>query len=226
MVGIGYPMPPAKAIYDFRRGPDLTPPSKDGTYDAPLGRDGKPRTDISFGEADQFLDFIVNDVKQHIETTLFPHVPLVANGRRALLGHSYGGIFALNALYTKPEMWTTVVAASPDIEFNKGKLVSEQEATFRAKKLDGQAPSLIVTYGDAPQDLAKGPSESEADFQRRIAYAEQDGTREAAKKLIERFKGHPNLRAIAVREFPGEDHGSAAVTGFQHGVVEFLTKGF
>ncbi|PSR80249.1 Alpha/Beta hydrolase protein [Coniella lustricola] len=226
VVGVGYPMPPAKAIYDFRRGPDLTPPSRNGEYDAPLGSDGKPRTDISFGEADQFLEFIANDVKQYVETILFPHVSLVASGRRALLGHSYGGIFALNALYTKPELWSTVVAASADIEFNKGKLVSEQETDFRAKTLVGPAPSLIITYGDEPQDLIRGPTESEADYQRRVAYAEESGTRDAAKKLVERFDGHPNLKAIAVREFPGEDHGSAAVTGFQHGVVEFLTRGF
>lgn len=217
-------MPPSKAIYDFRRGPDLTPPSSDGTYDAPLDRHGNPRTDISFGEADQFLAFVRTDVVRHVEASLFPHVAL---GRRALLGHSYGGIFALNALYTHPEAWDTFVAASPDIEFNKGKFVREQEAAFRARELGGaRPPALLVTYGDAPQDLVRREGESDESFRKRRGCAELAGVRRAAEGLVERFKGHPNLRALAVREFPGEDHGSAAVTGFQHGVVEFLTRDF
>lgn len=226
VVGIGYPMPPAKAIYDFRRGPDLTPPSRDGEYDAPLGSDGKPRTDISFGEADQFLDFIRDDVMQYVQNTLFPHVPLITSGRKALLGHSYGGIFTLNALYTHPETWNTFVAASADIEFNKGKLVREQESDFRARTLDCPPPSLLITYGDEPEDLVQREGESTERFKRRALYAEGEGTKKAARGLVERFKGHSNLRALAVREFPGEDHGSAAVTGFQHGVIEFLTNDF
>lgn len=225
-MGVGYPMPPARAIYDFRRGPDLTPPSRDGTYDAPLDRNGKPRTDISFGEADEFLAFVRRDVMQHfVEGVLFPHV---AWSRKALLGHSYGGIFTLNALYTHPETWDTFVAASADIEFNKGKFVEEQEATFRARKWDevkdGKPPALVVTFGEEGQDIVRRPGESDARFKKRVGCAELPGMRKAAEGLVQRFKGNPNLRALTVRAFPGEDHGSAAVTGFQHGVMLFLTS--
>lgn len=219
-------MPPARAIYDFRRGPDLTPPSRDGTYDAPLDRNGKPRTDISFGEADDFLAFVRHDVMQHfVEGVLFPHISW-ARARKALLGHSYGGIFTLNALYTHPETWDTYVAASADIEFNKGKFVHEQEATFRARTLEAghRPPALVVTYGEEGKDLVRRPGETEARFKKRVGCAELAGMRKAAEGLVERFKGHPNLRELTVRAFPGEDHGSAAVTGFQHGVMLFLTS--
>lgn len=225
VVGIGYPMPPARSVYDFRRGPDLTPPSRDGTYDAPLDRNGKPRTDIKFGEADDFLMFIREDVmRHHVEGVLFPHLAGLGQGRKALLGHSYGGIFTLNALYTQPGTWDTYLAASADVEFNKGRLVSEQEAAFRARKLDcSPPPALLITYGEEAQDMVQRPGESEARFKKRRGCAELQGVRGAVAGLVQRFEGHPNLRRLGVREFPGEDHGSAALPGFQHGVMEFLT---
>lgn len=222
VVGIGYPMPPARSVYDFRRGPDLTPPSRDGTYDAPLDRNGKPRTDIKFGEADDFLSFIREDVMAHyVEGVLFPH--LGWKGRKALLGHSYGGIFTLNALYTQPGTWDTYLAASADVEFNKGRLVREQEAAFRARALDCPPPALLITYGEEAQDMVQRPGESEARFKKRRGCAELPGIRKAVEGLVQRFEGHPNLRRLEVRKFLGEDHGSAALPGFQHGVMEFLT---
>ncbi|POS81421.1 hypothetical protein DHEL01_v200208 [Diaporthe helianthi] len=228
VVGIGYPMPPARAIYDFRRGPDLTPPSRDGTYDAPLDRHGKPRTDIKFGEADDFLAFIRDDVMGHyVQGVLFAHLARGAGGwgRKALLGHSYGGIFTLNALYTHPGTWDTYLAASPDVEFNRGKFVREQEASFRASVLDfGPPPALLVTYGEEPQDMVRRPGESDARFEKRKRCAELTGTRKAVEGLVQRFEGHPNLRALEVRAFVGEDHGSSALPAFQHGVMEFLTS--
>jgi predicted alpha/beta superfamily hydrolase len=224
VVGIGYPMPPARSVYDFRRGPDLTPPSRDGTYDAPLDRNGKPRTDISFGEADDFLAFIREDVMKHyVEGVLFPHLGGLGQGRKALLGHSYGGIFTLNALYTQPGTWDTYLAASAIVEFNKGKFVAEQEEAFRARTLDGPPPALLITYGEAAEDMARRPGESDARYAKRKGCAELPGIRKAVEGLVQRFEGHPNLRTLRVREFPGEDHGSAALPGFQHGVMEFLT---
>ncbi|KAL1870708.1 hypothetical protein Daus18300_005028 [Diaporthe australafricana] len=227
VVGIGYPMPPARAVYDFRRGPDLTPPSCDGTYDAPLDRNGKPRTDISFGEADDFLAFIREDVMKHyVEGVLFPHLGGLGRGRKALLGHSYGGIFTLNALYTQPEAWDTYLAGSPIVEFNKGKFVAEQEAAFRARTLDCPPPALLITYGDSAEDMVRRPGESDARWAKRTGCAELSGIRKAVQGLVQRFEGHPNLRRLEVREFPGEDHGSSALPGFQHGVMEFLTGDF
>lgn len=223
VVGIGYPMPPARSVYDFRRGPDLTPPSRDGMYDAPLDRNGKPRTDIKFGEADEFLAFIREDVMKHyVEGVLFPHFE-DKWGRKALLGHSYGGIFTLNALYTQTGTWDTYLAASADVEFNKGKLMREQEAAFRARALDCPPPALLITYGEEAQDMVRRPGESDARFKKRKGCAELPGIRKAVEGLLQRFEGHPNLRLLSVREFSGEDHGSAALPGFQHGVMEFLT---
>lgn len=115
VVGIGYPN--TKCVYDHRRGPDLTPPTADGKYDIPLDGYGQPQDHLKFGEASIFLDYIKSDLMTHLHKNLFPQVPL-ATSRKALFGHSYGGIFVLNALFTQPTLFNTYLACSPEIFWN------------------------------------------------------------------------------------------------------------
>ena len=218
VVGIGYP-PAGKYLYNWRRGPDLTPPTPDGQYEYPIGRDGKPRTDLSFGEADKFLDFIRTEVMPHVETTLFGHVDL---RRKALFGHSYGGIFTLNALYTHPTLFDFYIAASPTIFWSNYALVKNQEADF-LKLLPLASPrSLVITWGDDAQDLKREEGESEEAFEKRKAIAEDKELKGSAKALLGRLEQCPNVGKIRSFELPGEDHGSAAVVGLQRGVMKFV----
>ncbi|KAH6658285.1 siderophore esterase IroE [Truncatella angustata] len=224
VVGVGYP--PSKIVYDRRRGPDLTPSTADGKFEMPLDRHGNPRTDLSFGEADIFLDFIQNDVMKYVHETLFPQVSLNTH-RKALFGHSYGGIFALNALYTKPALFDTFIAASPNICWNNSSLVKEQEAAFLAREHPvNLAPALLITWGSGPQDLVRGEEESEVDFEKRISHAELRTTRDSATALVARMNSCAHIRSVLARDFPGEDHGSAAVTGLQFGIQKFLADKF
>ncbi|KAI8651457.1 hypothetical protein NCS55_01390600 [Fusarium keratoplasticum] len=220
VVGVGYP--PGKYVYDFRRGPDLTPPSSDGTYDLPLDSNGNPRTDIEFGEAHDFLDFIQHEVMTHVHDKLFPKASL-HTGKKALFGHSYGGIFTLNTMFTRPNLFHTYIAASPIIWWNNHFLVKEQEAAFIARDKPVEPPlSLIVTWGTGKQDLVKKPGESEQDFKKRQDCSEDEQMRDCAKELAERLEKSPSVSSIWTREFEGEDHGSVAVTGLQHGIMQFI----
>lgn len=223
IVGIGYPS--TRYVYDFRRGPDLTPPTVTGVYEKLIGSDGKA-FDIAFGEADEFLEFIRQDVMTHIHNKLFPQASLIT-GRKALFGHSYGGAFALNALYTMPTLFSTFIAASPEIWFNNNSLVREQEETFRRLESPVKPfPSLLMTWGSGRQHLKKRPDESEEAFKERESNAEDEKMRESAMALVSRLENCPSLRNVSTFEFPGEDHGSAAVTGLQWGLVKFLVEGF
>ncbi|KAM5344265.1 hypothetical protein ACJ41O_012802 [Fusarium nematophilum] len=220
IVGIGYP--PGKYVYDFRRGPDLTPATADGVYDMPLGSNGKPRTDISFGEAGPFLDFIEKDVMTHVQRELFPKVPFKST-RSALFGHSYGGIFTLNVMFTRPTLFDTFIAASPITWWNNHFLVTEQETAFRALKEPVQpAPSLIVTWGTCSHHLERKPGESDESFKKRQGCAEDEQMRDSGNALVERLEKCPSVRGIWAREFEGEDHGSAAVAGLQQGLQQFI----
>ncbi|KAF4976530.1 hypothetical protein FZEAL_6822 [Fusarium zealandicum] len=220
VVGIGYP--PGKHVYDFRRGPDLTPFASE--YEMPLNSKGQPRTDISFGEAGEFLDFIQHDVMPYVHETLFPKASL-ETGRRALFGHSYGGIFTLNTLLTRPELFNTYIAASPIIWWNKQFLVREQEAAFckREPPVD-PAPSLIVTWGSCHDDLERHPGEPEEAHLKRKGCAEDDQMRDCASAMVARLEKCPSIRSVWHKEFKGEDHGSAAVAGLQQGVMKFVVN--
>jgi predicted alpha/beta superfamily hydrolase len=65
------------------------------------------------GGASKFLDFF--------EQELFPYVD--ANYRtmplRLFTGHSFGGLFALNAFFTRPEMFDAVLAVSPSLNWDE-----------------------------------------------------------------------------------------------------------
>jgi len=76
------------------------------------------------GGASKFLDFF--------EQELFPYVD--ANYRtmplRLFTGHSFGGLFALNAFFTRPEMFDAVLAVSPSLRWDEDLPIRQAEAFF------------------------------------------------------------------------------------------------
>lgn len=76
----------------LRREPDLGALSEDDYY--------KPLLN-SECDADQFLEFIREDVMAFVEDKLLSHLSLAGHHtRRALYGHSHGGLFLFCSLYT------------------------------------------------------------------------------------------------------------------------------
>lgn len=222
VVGIGYPN--TNAVYDYRRGPDLTPASPDGKYEMPLDKHGKPRTDLSFGKAKEHLEFIQKDVMDYVFGTLLP-LPELKEGRKALYGHSYGGIFALHALFTAPTLFDAFIAASPIIWWNRSFLVNEDEPKFLARQENiASPPSLLFTCGGCQKDIVKRPEESDEIYKWRRAAAEDSRMKDAVLAMASRLKDCPKLKTILSHDFPDEDHGSAAVTGLQLGIMEFLRQ--
>ncbi|KAH7163845.1 Alpha/Beta hydrolase protein [Fusarium sp. MPI-SDFR-AT-0072] len=219
IVAVGYPN--KTCVFDTRRNGDLTPASSDGAYDIPPGPDGKPSLG-PFGGASDFLDIIKNDIQPYIESTLFPGVPLGA-GPKALFGHSYGGLFTLNALFTKPESFDTFIAASPSIWFNNCSIVRDQEQRFNERDpLAGRAPRLLVMFGGAEQTLIQLPGESDEKFEKKQKGATLRKMKDNALGLVARMEESPHLRNVWCWEFEGEDHGCAAPCALQRGLLRFL----
>ncbi|CZT16131.1 related to hydrolase of the alpha/beta superfamily [Ramularia collo-cygni] len=222
VVGIGYPN--LKAVYDFRRGPDLTPRSRDGKYEMPLDKHGKPRTDLSFGEAHLFLDFIKREVMQTVEGELFPSLDLASN-RKGLFGHSYGGLFSLNALFTQPGLFDFIAAASPSISWSEYSLVSFQEEEFhREAKVVDPPPVLLLTWGSNAEELEQRKGESDASFTRRRMGAEEPECGNDARAMAARLAGDCTIKAVLTADFPGWGHGGAAVVGLQRALMHFLLE--
>ncbi|KAH7176857.1 Alpha/Beta hydrolase protein [Dactylonectria macrodidyma] len=222
VVGIGYPN--KKCVYDHRRGPDLTPPAADGKYDIPLDAYGQKQDHLPFGEASKFLATIETSIMPHVQDTLFPKAGLGA-GRKALFGHSYGGIFVLNALYTKPEAFDTFIAASPVTWWNHDSILKEQEPAFRARTEPvAKPPALLLTYGSTTSEVKQADGEADKTFAARKAMAEDDKMTGVVAGIAERLKGSPHLRSVWTWKFEGEDHGSSSVTAVQQGIIKFLTE--
>ncbi len=132
LVAIGYP---SNTPLDFvRRAFDMSPP-------APQERNTPPQ-----GGQDLFLDFI--------ETRLMPKVAEQFNinqDQRSLVGHSFGGMLGVYALFTRPALFQHVVAVSPSLWWqDKYLLGPEREFTKRA--LAGQVDlthrSLTILMGE------------------------------------------------------------------------------
>ena len=172
VVGLGYDSPGrvdgAARAWDYT--PRLPGAGPEGTPDprAPARRNGG---------AQGWLDFIEDEVKPWVRS----QVP-VDPGRQTLYGHSYGGLFVLETLLTRPEAFQRYVAASPSLWWN---------APYMQERLAAWQPA-----GKASLQLMVGGEE------RLAGRATRGDSRDIARLLA----GKPGL-AVSWREFPGLGHG-------------------
>lgn len=144
LVAIGYP---STTPLDFvRRAFDLSPP-------APQERNTPPQ-----GGQDLFLDFI--------ETRLMPKVSQqfkVDQDQRSLVGHSFGGMLGVYALFTRPTLFQHVVAISPSLWWRDQYLL-EPERAFTKRALAGQLDLTqnSLTLVMAERDLVQAIQDASA----------------------------------------------------------------
>jgi predicted alpha/beta superfamily hydrolase len=128
------------AIVNTDRTRDLTPTK------APLSVDGKgPKVG---GGADPFLQFI--------ETELIPRVEKEYRTQpyRIFAGHSLGGLLAVHALATKPELFNAYLAVSPSLWWDNQVAIRETEALLKGKKALDR--TLFVTLGNEEGGMRAG----------------------------------------------------------------------
>ena len=138
------------------------------------------------GGATAFLDFLEHELIPFIDHT-YRTVPT----DRGLLGHSYGGLFALYALEQRPTLFQRIVAASPAVGWDHRVLFNARE---RLKALP--APVRL--------DLSVG---TDNDF--------TDDTTAFAKLLDELKPANLDYRFTA---YQGENHNSVRLASFAPGL--------
>src|SRR5690606_11071692 len=115
---------------------ERTPPTAD-----PAMRKGS-------GGADRFLQFISDEVVPYVE----------ANnrtiGHRVLAGHSFGGLFGLHSLVTRPERFNGYIAISPSVWWN-GEAVVNAMPRFLEEHEDLRA-SVYMTTGNEGGPMLTG----------------------------------------------------------------------
>lgn len=112
---------------------DLTPPTDD------------PQMRAATGGADRFLTFLSDELIPYLDQTNR------TLDYRVLVGHSFGGLFALHALTTRPEVFDGYISISPSTWWNGQSLVTALPG-FLAKHRDLRA-SLYMTTGNEGGDM-------------------------------------------------------------------------
>lgn len=198
VVAIGYP---GEHDYGIPRGRDYTPPS------------GVPgdKTGAS-GGVELFLDFIERELKPLV-ATLAPVDP----SRQALFGHSYGGLCTLYALFNRPAMFQTYLAASPSIWYGeRAVLAGLQGFEGRVARLPAR-PSLMLSVGELEQ-----PAPGNKPLQGHEAVAAGRRMVDEARELGERLRKLDVLSRVQFHLLAHENHGSATFPAMARGMEFFL----
>ncbi len=191
-------------LHDPARNEDYTPPAPDLS-------DTGDRSGRAQGGGDRFLDFIEQELKPLVEKRL-----PIDRERQTLVGHSYGGLLALHALFTRTDAFRNYVAGSPSIWWNHGWILQERDTFLAAHASVGEAAAnhqhaarrLLVTVGEleqTPTPQLDGGARDAMIRQRRMV----DGARELARSLAAASE-HTGL-SVAFRELAGANHLGAAL---------------
>ncbi|QBE62967.1 alpha/beta hydrolase [Pseudoduganella lutea] len=199
IVGIGYA---TDDDYHPDRGRDYTPASA-----------GAPATE---GGADRFLDFIEKELKPLVRS-LVPVDPR----RQALYGHSYGGLCALHALFTRPAMFQTYIAASPSIWYRERAVLAGLEGFGKHAAALAVKPSVLLTAGELEQPAGAGANGATPGSRDAIAAQRRmiDEARALSAKLGA-MQGTVSRAQFLL--FAQENHGSAAFPAMARGMDFFL----
>lgn len=201
VVGIGYP---SADPFDDRRLNDLTPtpPAEPQLY----GQGAR------VGGADAFVEVVTARAPAQVA-----QVVKIDPSRRAIFGHSLGGLFVLHLMFTHPDAFDSYVAASPSIWWNRPFMAAERSAAH----FGCPPPRALLTAGGRESEL--GPMD---ETWLRSLFASQpklfpgktveQGLQDLQRKLIDnRMAGNAKDMAGALRAqgleagyvlFEGEDH--------------------
>lgn len=142
------------------------------------------------GGADKFLKFI--------ETELIPEIE--KNYRvqpyRILAGHSLGGLFAVYAMVTRPELFKSYVAVSPSLQWSDEATLKRAEEFLKERKEFNA--TLFTSLGNEPGDIG----DSFDLFKAALAKAQIKGFEWEAEQLKDEDHGSVVLRShyLALRK--------------------------
>ena len=119
------------AIPNTDRTRDLTPTHVDEMF-------GDSAFAKTSGGGEKFLEFMEKELIPYVEEK-YP-----VTGYRTFVGHSFGGLTAVYALYSHPELFSNYVAIDPSMWWDDWVLVDEADAVLDGSSLEGKALFLGV----------------------------------------------------------------------------------
>ncbi len=164
------------------------------------------------GGADRFLDLIAGEILAQVEQ-LAP----IDRARLSLAGHSFGGLFALYALFTRPGLFRSHVAGSPSIWWEERAILETRER-FLNSPATASPPRLLITVGGEEQS---GDGHHDRQRAARLRMARMlDNAAEMAGVLA--ASGRVACEHVV---FPGENHISVLPAMLSRAVAFTLGEG-
>lgn len=121
------------AILNTDRPRDLTP-----THSL-LMPDGSKNNDLkTTGGGEKFISFIQKELMPYIQST-YPAAPY-----KMLIGHSLGGLTAMNILIHHPDLFNAYVAIDPSMWWDNKKLLNQADKVFADQKFNGKSLFLGI----------------------------------------------------------------------------------
>ncbi|WP_162243872.1 alpha/beta hydrolase [Pseudorhodoferax sp. Leaf274] len=147
------------------------------------------------GGADLFLDLVAQQVLPEVHRRV-----RCDPARSTLWGHSYGGLLALYALFTRPALFARYAAADPSLWWHDGFMLSVQD---RARPLpaDRRTQLLLMAGGAGTATRSQRPGMDDTAFNRRAMLSD------ATPRLAERLALRAGLD-LTFQTFPGVGHGA------------------
>lgn len=223
VIGIGYP--PSRFPFDARRNYDLTPPSPH--YVAPLDADGKAFAGLR-GGATEFLEFLVKTVRELLFSDCGPFLKDNVS-TEVLVGHSYGGLCTLHALFTGATPFQAFVAISPSIWWNDTFILSEQDAFLErggneSADLDRPQlkPLLFLSYGSLEQDPVRAPTWTDEQYAKQVAWYHRMSLGKHTETMYRTLKASECFDKVRFRVYEGEDHLSVAMCGISWAISSIV----
>ena len=186
------------AILNTQRTRDLTPSRSIKTTR------GKEEPNLaSSGGADKFLDFIRDELIPEVEGK-FRTAPY-----RVLVGHSFGGLFAMNALFQRPQVFQAYISIDPSLWWNDQLLL--RRAKSMLEKTNDFRGSVYVTLAN------NYPSTEDWDA---------DLAAKAVRDLVELLKTNSSDQfRIDFKHYEAENHVSVPLLSLYHGLL-FVFDGY
>jgi predicted alpha/beta superfamily hydrolase len=208
MVGVGYPAHDPMSVMGLRAR-DLTP-----TQDGFPSEIGAPPVPFGFGGAERFLAAIVDEVIPKVEERL----PVRQRGR-TLLGHSFGGLFALYTLFHRPEVFSNYLIVSPSIWWDDRIVLSYEEQ--RAKEHADLQANVFLAVGDNEQVVGETWRNESFSTEALKLLRQVDNVQELTGRL--RGRDYQSLSVESVT-FQGEYHLTVLPAAVTRGLLALFDK--
>ena len=177
IIGIGYQ---TDAVFSPSRHYDFTLP----TYSEKLPYRPDGTTWPRHGGAEYFIKFIEEDLKPKIQRDFN-----IDKSRETIFGHSLGGLFVLQTLYNRPDLFKTYIAGSPSIHLSQ-KFFFDTEKEFKSKLMqDNINVDVFVGVGELEKDHKSLMNNNAFEFTNKLS-------------TLKRF----GVNHVQFKEFEGEGH--------------------